>query len=241
MSTINAFKSIIQLLLACSLLFLYALPLNAADGSKSESAGKYEILESIKSRHQNIDSIKAAVYQDKQLSMLNKPVHVEGTIVLQRPGKLRWETFVPEKSIVVINMKTITKYYPDSGEAEIHNLSDNFIAQNTMRFFSSIMWGAVEDMDGRFSVEIVEDNDEVIVALTPLSKMVAKYLSSVLIFYNGATGMPQGFSVSTPKGDKTVTRLADVVMGEEVSRDTFELILPADVRVRDYTETVDFN
>ncbi|HJW85980.1 MAG TPA: hypothetical protein VJ440_05035, partial [Candidatus Brocadiaceae bacterium] len=40
--------------------------------------------------------------------------------------------------------------------------------------------------------------------LTPLSKMVGKYLSSIIIYYDGDTGLPHGFEMITPKSDKTV-------------------------------------
>lgn len=234
MSIKNAVNSIFILLSLSSVL----IPLQTPAASVSDD--KYEILREIKEKHKDSYSIKAAVYQDKQIAALNKPVHVEGMMVLQRPGMLRWEAFSPEKSITVIDKKTITKYYPEDKEAEIRKLADNFIASNTMRFFSSVMWGAMEEMEKRFDVDISRNSDGIVVELVPLSKIVSKYLSSVVIFYNERTGLPRGFEMVTPNGDKTVTRLADVKMNPEIGADTFKLKLPADVRVRDYTEPMDF-
>ena len=33
--------------------------------------------------------------------------------------------------------------------------------------------------------------------------MVGKYLSSIIIYYDGDTGLPHGFEMTTPKSDKT--------------------------------------
>jgi len=235
-------KSIfLQLTLASFFILLSTFPASGGSGLEPISSDKYEILKKIKNQHEHTHSIKATVYQDKILTALKQPLHIKGSIILQMPGLLRWETSVPEKSVMVIDRKAITQYYPDAKEAEIHKLSDNFIARNTMSFFTSVMWGALEEMDKKFNVTISGEKDEIIVELIPLSKMVSKYLSSVVIFYSESTGMPQGFEVTTPQGDKTVTRLEDIEMDPEIGEETFKLKMPADVYVRDYTETVDFN
>ncbi len=226
-----------------SFLFVLTAPVTVSgnSGHKTVNTEQSEILEKIRQRHRSTHSIKATVYQEKNLRALNKPVHVKGTVILKKPGMLRWEAFTPEKSIMVINRKTLTKYYPDAREAEIQSLSDNFIARNTMTFFSSVMWGALEKMDKRFEVDISGEEGKLTVTLIPLSKMVSKYLSSILIFYNAENGMPQGFEISTPAGDRTVTRLENVEMDPVISDDTFRLKLPPNVVVNDFTEEPDFN
>ncbi|HDY86576.1 MAG TPA: outer membrane lipoprotein carrier protein LolA [bacterium] len=242
MSIKKEVNSIVVLLVISFFYILLPRPAVQGDSSlKSISSEKHAILESIKKKHKKTHSIKASVYQEKNLMALNKPVHVQGSVILEKSGMLRWEAVTPEKSIMIINRKTITMYYPDAKEAEIRRLSDNFIAQNTMSFFSSVMWGALDEMEKRFAVDISYNNDEVIVELTPLSKMVSRYLSSVIIFYNKQNGMPQGFEVKTPKGDRTITKLADIEVDPDINSDTFKLKIPADVIVRDFTKQMDFN
>ncbi len=238
----NALNSIaVHSILSFLFVLVTAAAVSGSSSHRTASIDKSEILDNIRDSHRNTNSIKATVYQEKHLRALNKPVHVKGTVILKKPGMLRWEAFTPEKSITVINRKTITRYYPDSREADIRSLSDNFIARNTMTFFSSVMWGALEKMDKRFKVDISGEEGILTVTLTPLSKMVSKYLSSIIIFYNEKNGMPQGFEVSTPAGDRTVTRLEDVEMDPVISDDTFRLKLSPNVVVNDFTEEPDFN
>lgn len=200
-----------------------------------------ELLRHIRERHEKTRAIKATVIQDKTLVQLKEPVHVEGTVILEKQGMLRWEARVPEKSVTIIDRDTIRIYYPDDGEAEIHKLSDHFIARSTMTFFGSVMWGTMEDMEKRFIVSVRQSGGELLFELEPRSKIVSRYLSSIVIYYSSQTGMPRGFEVTTPRGDRTVTRIEELTVNPEIAADTFTLKLPSDVRVRDYTVTVDTN
>lgn len=217
--------------------------ISASGGSPPESLSheKKEILRHIREKHKNTRAIRATVYQDKDLVALRKPIHVEGTVILEKPGLIRWEANVPEQSVTIIDRKTIQVYYPDDREAEIHKLSDHFIARNSMTFFGSIMWGDMENIEKRFAVSIHHDRGDLLIQLEPHSKIVSRYLSSIMIRYNSQTGMPLGFEVTTPKGDRTVTRIEELTVNPEIDNDAFTLKLPPDVRVRDYSVTVDTN
>ncbi len=63
----------------------------------------------------------------------------------------------------------------------------------------------------------------------------------IIIFYNRQNGMPQSFEVKTPKGDRTVTKLADIEVDADINSGAFILKMPADVIVRDFTKEIDFN
>lgn len=242
MSIQNGANSI-SVLSILSFLLVLLFALSTADGKSTEKPihDGMEILQHIREKHNNTHSIRATVYQDKNLAALKDPVHVEGTVILEKPGLLRWEAYVPEKSVTIIDRKTIQVYYPDEREAEIHKLSDHFIARNTMTFFGSVMWGEMENMEKRFAVSIHQVEGELSIQLEPRSKIVSRYLSSIIIRYNNQTGMPRGFEVTTPKGDRTVTRIEDLTVNPEIAPDAFTLKFPPEVRVRDYSVTVDTN
>jgi len=233
--------NVLSVLLAFLCVFSSIFAMSADASPRTSLLEKNDILEMIKEKHKNMRAIQAVVYQEKHLTALKEPVHIEGTVILEKPGMLRWESLIPEKSITIINRNTIQVYYPDEKVAEIHKLSDNFIARNTMVFFSSVMWGDMEDMEKRFAVSMSRDNGELRIQLEPHSRIVSRYLSSIIIHYDGLTGMPRGFEVTTPKGDKTVTRIEALTVNPDIAADAFTLNLPPDVRIRDYSVTIDTN
>ena len=242
MSTKNGANSISSLSVFLLLLVsLFALAASGASHPESPSHDEKEILQHFREKHKDTHAIRATVYQDKNLVALKDPVHVEGTVLLEKPGLLRWEAHVPEKSVTIIDRDTMQVYYPDDKEAEIHKLSDHLIARSTMTFFGSVMWGDMENMEKRFAVSMHQDGGELRIQLQPRSRIVSRYLSSIIIRYNNQTGMPRGFEVTTPKGDRTVTRIDELMVNPEIDSDAFTLILPPDVRVWDYSVTVDTN
>ena len=203
----------------------------ASDDSLQVIAGdeQQKIFEKIKTLQRDIHSLHAHVSQEKQLTILKKKLHVEGTVMIAKPNQLRWDVVKPERSITAIDGETITVYHPDKKEAQIRSLSESLIANNTMSFFMAAMNGSLQEIDKNFTVQIFRKDGEIIFKLTPLSSMVGKYLSAVTIHYDEASGLPRGFEMLTPKGDKTITRLTNIKTNPGLKPETFKIKLPDDV------------
>ncbi len=197
---------------------------------------KHKIFEKIRTLQKDIHSIHASVSQEKQLAALKKKVHVEGTVIMAKPNMLRWDVVRPDRSITVVDGETMTVYHPDIKEAQVYVLSGNFIARNTMSFFTSAMAGDLSEMQKKFSVAIFRNNSKIILELVPLSKMTRRYLAAITIHYDEATGIPQEFEITTPKGDRTVTRLMDIIINPDLKPETFKIELPGDVWITNKQE-----
>ena len=205
----------------------------ASNDALQELSGeeREKIIEKFRSFHKDIRSLSASVSQEKHLSALKEKLQVEGTVTMARPDKLRWDTVKPERSHTVIDGETMTVYHPDIKEAQVYALSEHVIARNTMGFFTTAMGGALDEMEKKFSVKIYRNGNEIIYKLQPLSGMTRKYLSAVSISYAEATGLPRGFEVTTPKGDRTITTLTHITINPEIKPETFTMKLPGNVWV----------
>lgn len=212
---------------------IYAL---SDEGQEVSPADKQKIFEKLHELSKGTFAIIATVNQEKQLVMLKEKILVDGTVTMQKPNMFRWEMVRPAKSITVIDGEEMTVYTPESKEAQVYSLSDNTMARTTMKFFSTTMWGSTTEMEKRFAVKTFRKDGEIVLKLTPLSKMVGKYLSSIIIYYDGDTGLPHGFEMTTPKSDKTVTRLSNIKINPEIKPDIFKLKLPEDVWVTNHSE-----
>ncbi|OOP57174.1 MAG: hypothetical protein AYP45_05170 [Candidatus Brocadia carolinensis] len=168
--------------------------------------------------------------------MLKEKVCVNGSVLMKKPNMFRWDMVKPDKSIMVIDGEMMTIYHPDIKEAQIFNLSGNLIASNTVKFFTTTLWGSLSEMEKKFSVTMFRRNSEIVFKLVPLSKIVGRYVSSLLIYYDEKTGVPQGFETITPKGEKTITRLSNIKINPEIEKDLFKLKLPEDVCITNNQE-----
>ena len=194
-------------------------------------ADKQSIFERLTELSKDTDSITATINQEKQLSLLKEKICIDGTVIMKKPNMFRWDIVKPDKSIIAVDGETMTVYHPEIKEAQVYNLIGNLIARNTMRFLTITMWGSLNEIEKNFTFYILRKEDEIIFKLAPVSKMISRYLSSIIIHYEENTGFPRGFEITTPKGDKTVTRLSNIKINPEIKTGTFKIKLPEDVRI----------
>jgi outer membrane lipoprotein-sorting protein len=215
-----------------------ALPAQLADSDAAASPeDKIKITLRIKTLQSGIDAVSARVYQTKHLSLLKKAIESEGTVTIRKtPRRLIWEILKPERTITAIDDNTITIYKPIEKEADIYDIESNIAAKQSMAFFSSSMWGDLSEMEKRFKVDIYIKKGIIIYKLAPISEMIMRYLTSIVIYFDETTGIPAGFELTTPKGDRHITSLRDVKTNPRLGTDTFNLRLPKDVWIRDHTK-----
>ncbi len=199
--------------------------------SEVSPAEKQAIAEKFFSQHKDITSLRAVVSQEKHLALMKKTVFVEGSVEMAKPNLLRWETLKPDRSITVIDGRTMTVYYPESKEAQVYALSENFIARNTANFFATAMSGALPELEKKFTVSVFRGEDDIVFRLIPISSIAGRYLTAVVIHYDKSSGIPKGIEMTTPRGDKTITRLTEVKTNPGLDAETFKIKLPSDVRI----------
>ncbi|GJQ49135.1 putative outer membrane lipoprotein-sorting protein LolA [Candidatus Kuenenia stuttgartiensis] len=221
--------------------FVFIIPGNVScETLPSESSEtNHNVFERFLELTQNNHSIIAKIHQEKHLSLLGKKVHIYGTLTMKKPNMLRWDINKPDKSIIAIDGKDMIVYHPEAKEAQIYSVSGNFTARNTMRFFSEILSGSLEEMEKKFTLEISREEDGISFHLTPKSKMARRYLSHIVIHYDKDSSIPSGIGMFTPKGDKIITRLSEVKINPEISADIFTIKLPADVLITNRRDTHD--
>lgn len=218
--------------------FIFSSSLKASTHVAQEVtlSDKKRIFERLRELTKDTDSITATVNQEKQLSLLKEKVCIDGTVIMKKPNMFRWDIAKPDKSVIAIDGETMTVYHPEIKEAQVYNLTGNLIARNTMRFLTMTMWGSLTEIEKNFTMDILRQGDEIIFHLEPLSEMIGRYLSSIIIYYDEETGFPRSFEIITSKGDKTVTRLSNIKINPEVKTGTFKIKLPEDIRITNNLE-----
>jgi outer membrane lipoprotein-sorting protein len=224
MSQVKIRQFFLRSLFLAVLIIIPFLKIHAAEGLSE----KRRILEKLAAFRKDLHSIRADVSQEKQLAVLKDKVQVDGFVTLAKPNLLRWEVSKPDRSLTVIDGETMTVYHPDLKEAQVYTLSENLIARNSISFFSAALEGDLYALEKRFNVEVISGNGEVRLRLVPISRVLARYLSSVTIHYDETNGLPRSFEVLTPKGDRTLTRLTNIRINQPVTAETFRVNLPPD-------------
>jgi len=190
-----------------------------------------EAISELRDAQEGISALSMSFVQTKSSAMLTSEMVTTGTVLVKKPGLLRWEVKEPEQIIITVDEDVMWFYRPARKEARKRLLSKDFVAGQAMGFFTSIMNLSLKDLKKRFTYSLYSVGDNVALELTPKSKFVSKYLKGITIWYRQSDGIPVKFAVLGKKGDTTVTEFKDINSRAVTDDKDFHLKLPDNVRV----------
>ena len=215
------------LLLACG-------PLRAAAaGTEVLGEERAQFLEKMREQQQRIQSVRATVVQRKRNPLLKEEAVSEGTLLYQRPNRLRWEVITPQRTIILVDGYTLLTYRPDRQEAERRDLRDDFASRAAVEFLTAAMDLDLAEIEKRFQADVLREVEGTVLRLTPRSPLVAQVVASATISLPDGDAVPRRIVVTGQKGDRTETTLSQVTINPALPGDAFALRLGPEVRVRD--------
>lgn len=203
----------------------------AASGSPVGGAERDAAFERIRLRQRDVAAFRAAVVQTKRHPLLKSEAVNEGTLLFGKPNRLRWELDKPERTVIVLDGKTMTSYFPDRKEAVRRNLGDDLASRAAVDFLSSGMNISLPDLEKRFLVDLYREGGELVLTLTPRSKWLSKAIASISIHSREDEAVPRRIVIVGKRGDRTETTLSRVDINPVLAADAFALRLSPDVRV----------
>jgi len=211
-------------------------PPEAADtgaGTEVQGQERAQFLERMRDQEQRIQSVRAAVVQRKRSPLLKEEAVSEGTLLYQRPNRLRWEVATPQRAIILIDGYTLLTYRPDRHEAERRDLRDDFASRAAVEFLTAAMDLDLAELEKRFQVDVLRDAEGTVLRLTPRSPLVAQAVASIAVSLSDGDPVPRSIVVTGQKGDRTETTLSHVIINPSLPGDAIALKLGPEVRVRD--------
>jgi len=192
-----------------------------------------QLLERLRAQQQGIRSVRAAVVQRKRHPLLKEEAVSQGTLLFQRPDRLRWEVTMPERVIVLIDGTSLLTYRPERQEAERRDLRDDFVSRAAVEFLTAALDLALADLEKRFRVDVLREEGETLLSLTPRSPLVAQAVASIAISLPDGDAVPRSIVVVGQKGERTETTLNHVTVNPSLPEGAFTLSLGPEVRVKD--------
>lgn len=218
---------------AALLLSCCSLP-GAAAGPEVHGEERAQLLERLRAQQQGIRSVRAAVVQRKRHPLLKEEAVSEGTLLLQRPHRLRWEVTRPHRLIILIEGDTLLIYRPDRQEAERRDLREDFVSRAAANFLTATMDLSPAELEKRFQVEVHREAGRTLLVLTPRSPLIAQVVASATVFLQDGDAVPRSIVVMGQKGDRTETTLSHVIVNPSVPEDAFALRLGPEVQVKEW-------
>jgi outer membrane lipoprotein-sorting protein len=213
-------------------IWLLLAPLAAAAAPVPDEE-RAQILAGLQEAQQRVTTLRAAVVQRKRHPLLKAEVVREGTLLLARPDRLRWEILRPERWTLVADGATLLVYRPDRREVERRDLRDDLSGRAALGFLLAGLRFDLAELERRFEVAVARETGQLRLTLAPRSRWLAQAVARIEIVQPDGDPVPSRFVVAGPRGDRTETRLGSLEINPRLAEDAFALRLGPGVRVVD--------
>jgi chaperone LolA len=183
-----------------------------------------EAVTRLQTRYEATRSMRANFRQRVESPTLAKPLESHGTVLFERPNRMRWDYAPPEEQLIVGDGKTLWIYQPDLKQVIRAPLGDAFQAQTPLTFLAGL--GQVErDFDATLERE---DAEHWVLKLVP--KGDSELGTLVLVVRKTDAGLAEA-RITDPLGTTTSLTFTDEARNVDIPPDRFRFEPPAGVDV----------
>jgi outer membrane lipoprotein carrier protein len=202
---------------ACGLIFL-------GGGSDDPAA---QILEKLQARYEAIKDFRADFVQTSLVASLGREEVTGGSVVVKRPGRMRWTYREPEPRVIVLDRETLRIYSPGDRQLQIASVASGAISPTALSFLlGDAVLGNIFD-----AVRITESKrDEMGLRLKPREDSGFEILE---LWLDPSSYQLRESLVVDLFGNRTLVRFQGVAENEGVAEEVFSITVPDDTEVID--------
>jgi outer membrane lipoprotein carrier protein len=204
---------------------LAALLASAPAAAPADTAA---VLKSLESAGRGLKTMKASFVETKVLVLLDEKQETRGDVLLQVPGRLRWNYTTPQPSAMVIKDGRFSRYIPKSKQ----------VFRGQARGEADLLVGfgpGAAGLGQKYEVtlvgeEAVAGTPAYVLDLKPRPDQASSGLfSGIRLWVDKVRSIPIQTRLTEPTGDHTTIRFEGVVLNGPISASAFDLKLPSGV------------
>jgi outer membrane lipoprotein carrier protein len=200
-----------------------ALALLAADGNDPSLAA----LDAVQKHYDSVRDLRAKFVQKSFSAALGTETEARGSVVVERPGKMRWEYAAPDGRVIVLDKDAIRIWNPEEKQLQIAPLSPDNVSPTALGFLM-----AKSVLRETFDSSPIEDRARAELGLRLRPKTEGGF-EALEIWVDPKTYQLRESVVVDLFGNKTRVRLEEVVENAGVPPATFEIATPEGAEVVD--------
>ena len=191
-------------------------------------AATWERMTKIDQRAQAIVDLSADFEQQKFTPLLKKPMTSSGT-VKAKGAAMFWDTRAPSPTLMRVDEKQISLYYPQQKTLEIYPIAGDLaaLASSPLPHLSMLLDhfkfapSAAKDMGA------ADDDAHLALRLTPLDEDIRKHIDHVTVLIDAGHGFILAFELIDGDGERTVIHFSNVKTNTGMPDDALQIALPA--------------
>jgi len=207
------------LLFALASLVLSAASLQAAEMTPLEAARR------LQASYEQTTSLKADFVQDTYSRMSRRKKSGSGTVVLAKPGLMRWDYLQPDRQVMVCDGKTISMYFARERQMVVTEASQ-YLESDVMYSFFAGNGDIVRDFDIFPPDDDERDPMPGSVQIKAIPKNGHNQVDVIDLWVDTVTGLLTRIAVTDKFGSVTDIRFANIRRNEKVDKAIFTYTPP---------------
>lgn len=211
------------------LMWIVAMIVMAADEPVAPSGSAAITRDDIRRALSDARTVFSRFVQERHLSLFQEPLRSEGYLCFQRPGRLRWETTSPYRSILVTDGSGAAQFEWVGDQWKKLDLGLSVALEQVLAQIAGVMEGNyTSDRRGYLATVSVEADGPKVV-LVPQNEKTRKMISAIEVYLDRDLRGTRRVLLRETGGDYTDIRFEDPWINGTFPERTFDLRNPADI------------
>jgi outer membrane lipoprotein carrier protein len=184
------------------------------------------VLKSLEAAGRGLRTMRAEFVETKVLLLLDEKTESRGEVLLQVPGRLRWNYTAPQPGVTVVKDGRFARYFPKSKQ----------VFRGPARGEADLLVGfgpGAAGLGQKYEVtlageETVGDAGAFVLDLKPRPSQGGVF-AGIRLWVDKVRFVPVQTRLTEPTGDHTTVRFDKVVINGPLKAGSFDLVLPKDV------------
>ena len=165
--------------------------------------------------------------QERHLSLFTEPLHSEGWLCFQTPGRLRWETVAPYKSILVSDGAGVAQFEWTGAQWKKLDLGLGDALENVMSQIAGVMDGRFARDQQGYTAAVNRNADELVITLIPRHEMMRKMIAAIEVHLAADLQGTRRVVLRETDGDYTDITFTEQTVNFALPPKTFDRSAPA--------------
>ena len=186
-------------------------------------------LEQISGATSQARTIFTRFVQERHLSLFNGPLRSEGFLCFEKPGRIRWETTAPYKSILVSDGSGVAQFEWTDEKWTKLDLGLGDALQNVVSQIAGVMDGRFASDQRSYSVTVTNAANVIVITLVPKNESMRKMMAAIEVHLASDLKGTRRVVLRENGGDYTDIRFSEQVVNQELPAKTFDRSAPVDI------------
>ena len=167
--------------------------------------------------------------QERHLSLFNEPLRSEGFLCFQKPGRIRWETTVPYKSILVSDGSGVAQFEWTDEKWQKLDLGLGDALQNVVSQIAGVMDGRYAGDSHNYTATVTNAADELVITLIPKNEAMRKMMAAIEVYLPADLKGTRRVVLRENGADYTDIQFSEQFVNLELPPKTFDRSAPVDI------------